>query len=173
MRQVDTGTRLDLYPLQHADWSRLFCYSIFAFPFHKKAKRYYAFQRYILAVYPFIFSCGITHFTDATMFWYPAYRFSAMVLFMTAIVSWAAVIGLHKIIPVALSFKSPAQLETIIQERTAELEKTNAELVKLNQQLVEANQKTELLMRQKDEFLNIASHELKTPVTSIKAPYRL
>lgn len=121
----------------------------------------------------FIFSCGITHFADAAMFWYPAYRFSAMVLFITALVSWAAVFGLAKIIPIALSYKSPAQLEAIIQQRTVELEKTNAELISLNQQLTAANRQTELLMRQKDEFLNIASHELKTPVTSIKGAVQI
>ena len=121
----------------------------------------------------FIFSCGITHFADAAMFWYPAYRFSATVLFVTATVSWIAVFGLFKVIPAALNFKSPVQLEKIITQRTNDLEQKNKELVLLNEQLHEANKKTEWLMRQKDEFLNIASHELKTPITSMKVTLQM
>ena len=143
------------------------------FRFIKKRKDIVPFSNIFWLFILFIFSCGITHFADATMFWYPAYRFSAIILFVTAIVSWAAVVGLIKIIPVALSYKSPVELEKIIKERTEELEKKNTELQKLNEQLVEANNKAEGLMRQKDEFLNIASHELKTPVTSIKASLQI
>ncbi len=138
------------------------------FRFIRKRKDILPFDGIFWLFILFIFSCGITHFADATMFWYPAYRFSAIVLLITAIVSWTAVFGLFKVIPVALKFKSPAQLEAIIAQRTEDLEKKNEELLLLNERLSESNKKAEMLMRQKDEFLNIASHELKTPLTSIK-----
>ena len=143
------------------------------FRFIKKRKDILPFDGIFWLFILFIFSCGITHFADATMFWYPAYRFSAIVLFVTAIVSWIAVFGLFKIIPAALKFKSPAQLEGIIMQRTEDLKKKNEELLLLNERLLESSEKTESLMRQKDEFLNIASHELKTPITSIKVTVQL
>ena len=150
-----------------------FAIPLILFRFIRKRKDILPFNGIFWLFILFIFSCGVTHFTDAVMFWYPAYRFSAVVLLITAIVSWVAVIGLFKVIPIALSFKSPAQLEAIIRQRTEDLAKTNAELVILNQQLSEANRKTEQLMRQKDEFLDIASHELKTPVTSMKVTFQM
>jgi signal transduction histidine kinase len=121
----------------------------------------------------FIFACGITHLVDAIMFWYPAYRLSATLLVFTAIVSWAAVIGLYKIVPLVLTLKTPSQYEEVIAERTKELETSNKNLKKLNEELQEAHAATKSLMRQKDEFMSIASHELKTPITSMKANLQL
>src|SRR5690606_24278909 len=40
---------------------------------------------------------------------------------------------------------------------------------KINQQLQVALEEQKSIQKQKDDFLGIASHELKTPVTSIKA----
>ncbi|MBT9611754.1 MAG: PAS domain-containing sensor histidine kinase [Burkholderiales bacterium] len=48
-----------------------------------------------------------------------------------------------------------ANLEQLIKERTAELEKTNDELARANQV--------------KSQFISIVSHELRTPLTSIKS----
>ncbi len=143
------------------------------FRFIRKRKDIVPFNGIFWLFILFIFSCGVTHFADATMFWYPAYRFSASILFITAVVSWVAVFGLFTIVPAALKFKSPMQLEEIIRQRTDDLAKKNEELLLLNEQLHAANEKTEILMHQKDEFLNIASHELKTPITSMKVTVQM
>ncbi len=107
----------------------------------------------------FIIACGLSHFMDILMFWYPAYRTSAVVLFFKAIVSWITVIALIKILPGALTFKSPSQLELIIQERTEELNYSNGHLKKLHNDL--------------DEFVYSASHDLKSPVNNIEGLLRM
>ena len=102
----------------------------------------------------FILSCGLTHLVDAVIFWYPAYRLSALVLLITAIVSWLAVIALYKIVPLALSLKSPQQLNAIVIERTQQLKESNNNLIRLNQDM--------------DSFIYSASHDLKSPVNNIE-----
>lgn len=59
----------------------------------------------------FIALCGFTHLIDALIFWVPVYRLNAFVLFATALVSVATVFGMVKVIPLALEFKSPEQLQ--------------------------------------------------------------
>nr|WP_158638301.1 HAMP domain-containing sensor histidine kinase [Panacibacter ginsenosidivorans] len=135
----------------------------------KKSKNHLPFQKIFWLFILFILSCGVTHVFDALMFWFPVYRMSALVLFVTAITSWMAVYGLYKIIPSALALKSPAVLEKIIQERTLELQVSNNHLQQLNSELTLAKLESEKLMKQKEEFLGIASHELKTPLTILKA----
>lgn len=73
----------------------------------------------------FIFACGTTHLIDALLFWWPAYRLSAVVRFATATVSWATVFALLPIVPLALSFRSPKDLEHDIASRTRELLELN------------------------------------------------
>lgn len=65
----------------------------------------------------FIFACGTVHLIEATIFWWPIYRVSAVFKFTTAIVSWATVIGIVASAPRALRMRSPEELEKEIQER--------------------------------------------------------
>jgi two-component system, chemotaxis family, sensor kinase Cph1 len=134
----------------------------------RKTKNKLPFQGIFWLFILFILACGLTHVMDATMFWFPIYRVSAIVLLITAIISWAAVIALYRVLPKALSLKSPAELERIIADRTVQLTDANTELQFKNTELKKAKHETEILLRQKDEFMNIASHELKTPVTALK-----
>lgn len=71
----------------------------------------------------FIFLCGTTHLVDAVIFWIPVYRLNALILFSTAVVSWITIYMLYKYIPIVLEFKSPDQLQDIIDEQTKELER--------------------------------------------------
>lgn len=94
----------------------------------------------------FILFCGSTHLMDAITFWWPAYRFNGLLRLGTATVSWVTVFALVKAVPVALTFKSPTQLQRIIDQQTASLKQSNREL---------------------EQFSYTVSHDLRTPLHSI------
>lgn len=79
----------------------------------------------------FILACGSTHLLDAITFWFPAYRLNALVRFITGVISWITVFHIIKILPVATSLRSHAELEKEIAER----KKIEEELKISNQQL--------------------------------------
>jgi chemotaxis family two-component system sensor kinase Cph1 len=113
-------------------------------------KMYFLFAAFILA-------CGLTHLIDAVIFWYPFYRFSALVRFITAILSLLTVYNLIKILPVAFSLKTEKQLEEeVIQRKKAEEEllSKSSELQAINAEL--------------QRFAYVASHDLQAPLRKIR-----
>ncbi|MBD3421017.1 MAG: response regulator [Chitinivibrionales bacterium] len=52
--------------------------------------------------------------------------------------------------------------------KTDQVEKTNLEMARMNTELIRSNHELKKLTELKSSFLSIASHELKTPLTSIK-----
>jgi len=76
----------------------------------KFVKLYFFFAAFILA-------CGATHFLDAIAFWIPVYRLSALVRFVTGVISWITVYNIVKLLPVAFSLKSQQQLEAEVEQR--------------------------------------------------------
>ncbi|MGH7171570.1 MAG: response regulator [Gemmataceae bacterium] len=97
----------------------------------------------------FILACGCVHLVEATIFWQPVYRLSALVKFITAIASVATVIALVPQMPKFLSLRMPEELEREIVER----KRAEAEAAKAN--------------RAKGEFLANMSHEIRTPMNGI------
>lgn len=65
----------------------------------------------------FILFCGLTHLIDAIIFWWPAYRLSALLRFITAVVSWITIFAIYKYLPVALSLKTAKDFEKELLER--------------------------------------------------------
>lgn len=66
-----------------------------------------------------------------------------------------------------------ANLETKISQRTKELHEKNQQLAKLNQALSEKNEQLISLNQEKNEFLGIAAHDLKNPLSAIQGASEL
>ena len=71
----------------------------------------------------FILLCGLTHLMDAVIFWWPAYRLSALLRLATAIVSIFSVYTLYKTLPLIFNLRSVKDLEAEIEKRQALEEK--------------------------------------------------
>ena len=93
---------------------------ILLYKFVKKRKEK-IFSRVFICFMLFIFFCGTTHFVDAIIFWIPLYRLNAVVLIMTAVISWITVYVLYRFLPKALQYQSPTDLQLVIDEQTKDL----------------------------------------------------
>jgi len=76
----------------------------------------------------FILLCGTTHWLDLATIWIPVYRLEAVSKLTTAAVSIATAVALWKLLPQALAFASPVQVQRI-----------NAALMASEEQLQSAN----------------------------------
>lgn len=117
----------------------------------------------------FIVACGLTHLMDAVIFWWPAYRFSAILRLGTALVSWGTVFGLVRIAPFAMELKSPNQLQKQVDNQTDELQALNDELKKeiesrkvAEAQLKKLNESLENKVEERTRKLSEANKKLKT-----------
>lgn len=74
----------------------------------------------------FILSCGLTHLIEATIFWHPWYRLSALAKGITAVVSWATVLVLIRALPVAVQIPGTARLNRQLLEEIEERKRSEA-----------------------------------------------
>lgn len=76
----------------------------------------------------FIVGCGFTHFFEVyTVFW-PRLWLAAGVKLFTAAVSLATIFALFPTMRLGLLLRSPAELEAVVRQRTAELAEANDQL---------------------------------------------
>ncbi|CAN5479490.1 hypothetical protein BH11BAC2_BH11BAC2_21780 [soil metagenome] len=114
-------------------WSAYFAIPLLIINYISKRKELKYYKIYFLFA-AFILSCGLTHLLDAIIFWFPLYRLSALIRFITGVLSWFTVYHLFKMLPAAFSLKTSEQLEAEVTQRI----KVEQELKLKNQQLNEA-----------------------------------
>lgn len=114
----------------------------------------------------FISLCGTTHLIDAIIFYIPVYRLNALVLLFTAAVSMLTVAAMAYVLPKALAYKSPLQLERIVEDKTNQLQDRIEELNRLSERV---GRKKEQL----EHFAYITSHNLRAPAANLQALSKL
>lgn len=97
-------------------WAAYFAIPVIIIRYITRQRQQRFFKLYILFA-AFILACGATHFLDALAFWVPAYRLSALVRVVTAVISWITVFTLIRLLPHAFALKSPRDLEAEIEIR--------------------------------------------------------
>jgi PAS domain S-box-containing protein len=107
-----------------AIWGAYFTIPIIIAWFISK-KKDLPFKKIFILFISFILFCGFTHLLDGLIFWFPVYRFSALILFFTAIVSWGTVIAFYKVMPEILSLKTPTDFKIEIDKIKEDLELKN------------------------------------------------
>ena len=103
----------------------------------------------------FILCCGLTHLMEVVIFWWPAYRLSTVISFLTASVSIVTVFSLVGVLPASLKYKSPDEMQKIIDERTLLLKGKTSELEQINKEL--------------KQFAYVVAHDLKAPLANIES----
>jgi len=77
----------------------------------------------------FLFACGTVHLLDAIIFWWPIYRLAGIVKFLTAMASWATVLGLLSVLPVMLQL--PGMSQTVPAEPVENDEESKSRIAEL------------------------------------------
>ena len=94
----------------------------------------------------FIFSCGLTHLIDASIFWHPWYRLSGVVKAITALASWATVLTLVRIMPQAMSIPGALQTAERLAKEVEERRRAEEEVRRLNTRLSQRVEELEALL---------------------------
>lgn len=140
-----------------AIWAAYFAIPILLVVFLYKKKRV-PFLSILWLFVAFILLCGLTHLIDAVIFWFPAYRLSALIRFVTAIVSWATVISLVKVVPEALNLKTSKEFEAELEKRKASEERFKNLLENAPDALVITNTRGEIVLVNK-QCQNVFGYE--------------
>jgi signal transduction histidine kinase len=151
--------------------------TILIFFVYKKKKEPIPFRSIVFLFIAFILACGLTHLVDAAIFWWPAYKLSALIRLGTATVSLGTVFALIRIAPQVLELKSPEVLEETVRDRTAALNNLNVllqeeinnrqrveqDLIRLNKQLAEKSERLERInaaLTQREAELKISESKV-------------
>ncbi|MEO7214765.1 HAMP domain-containing sensor histidine kinase [Mucilaginibacter sp.] len=121
------------------------------------------FHKIIFLFVAFILLCGLTHLVDAAIFWWPAYRLSALLRFITAVVSIFTVYALYKVLPLVFNLRTVAELEAEIEKRRMVEDKLTLNEVALNRSL----ELTTKHNHQLKSFTHILSHNIRNHASNM------
>ncbi len=94
----------------------------------------------------FIFLCGTTHLMNIWTVWNPDYRVDGLIKLATGIVSASTAFVVFAALPQALALRTPIELQSEVDQRTAQLVSANERL--LNE--IEAHKRTESALRESE-----------------------
>lgn len=91
------------------------------------------------------------------------------IIYMQRIQTFTLLAGTTAAIIVLIFFliKWNSNLNKEVKRRTTELYESNKQLIQVNQQLIQANEQLKVHEKMEREFINVAAHELRTPVQPI------
>jgi len=121
------------------------------------------FHKVFLLFVAFIMLCGLTHLIDALIFWWPAYRLSALLRFITAVVSIFTVYALYRIMPLMFNLRTVTELELEIEKRRIVEEKLMLNEIALNRSL-ELTTQNNLQLK---NFTHILSHNIRNHASNM------
>jgi len=112
------------------------CGAYFAIPavliYFAKRRHDFPFTKLFWLFAGFILACGTVHLIEAIIFWHPIYRVSGLMKFITAIVSWAAVIALIRYAPKAMKLPSIAATNERLRIEIEQRRQTERKLQEAN-----------------------------------------
>lgn len=120
------------------------------------------FSAVVLCFGVFIAACGATHFMEIYTLWIPNYWASAWVKVITALASLGTAIYLFQLRGGILGMAEAARLS---EQRRMELEVLTKNL---EMRVGERTRELQNALELRDGFFSVASHELRTPITSLK-----
>lgn len=85
------------------------------------------FPRILWLFIAFILSCGVAHAVEASIFWWPAYRLTAVLKAVTAVVSVTTVVALVKALPLAMTIPTMSRDYNALLEKLKEAQKQKAD----------------------------------------------